>query len=158
MSFVGALKGCSDYLGRDTSLPWIYGSTGRAFVINLSSDICPSNPPLWGSPELDKTMVLTVGLDIERVTNGQGMEGLEASQGKAWEMARQAIDQSLPVFGWEMVTPEFYVINGYDEIGYYYHGPESGGPKLWQEMAKTDIGWLDMGIIRPIDTPATPQL
>jgi hypothetical protein len=35
----------------------------------------------------------------------------------------------LPCYGWELsYIPAYNVINGYDDVGYYYSGSLSGGP------------------------------
>ena len=36
---LGCIKGCLDYLGRDISLPWLYGCTGHAFIISLDPGV-----------------------------------------------------------------------------------------------------------------------
>jgi hypothetical protein len=56
------------------------------------------------------------------------------------------------VIGWELAIPEFYVIEGYDEIGYYYNGPgaENGpSPKHWKELGESGIGMLEIISIEP---------
>ena len=44
---LGCIKGCLDYLGRDTSLPWLYGGTGHAFIISLDPGVDVSSPDSW---------------------------------------------------------------------------------------------------------------
>lgn len=48
---------------------------------------------------------------------------LSAAQEQAWDYVRRQIDENLPCYGWELDVPEFYVICGYDEAGYYVCGP-----------------------------------
>jgi hypothetical protein len=70
----------------------------------------------------------------------------------AWDRAREAIDEGLPCYGWELEIPEFYVVYGYDDEGYYFSGPgcDSGkGPKPWQEVGDTGIGVLEMYVVEP---------
>lgn len=65
----------------------------------------------------------------------------------AWNAARRAIDEGIPCYGWEMEQPEYYVVTGYDDTGYYYNGPgiESvAGPKSWRELGGSDIGIIEM--------------
>ncbi len=60
---------------------------------------------------------------------------------------RTALDQGIPCFGWELEIPEFYVIYGYDETGYYYSGTECDdgkGPKPWTELGDTGIGIVEL--------------
>jgi len=58
----------------------------------------------------------------------------------------------LPCYGWELEIPEFYVVYGYDDVGYYYSGAqcdEGKGPKAWQELGESEIGVLEMYTVRP---------
>lgn len=42
--------------------------------------------------------------------------------------------------GWELAhIPAYYVINGYDDEGYYYSGWTSGGPCPWQKLGTFDV-------------------
>jgi len=73
-------------------------------------------------------------------------------QKEAWDKVRESIDAGIPCYGWELEQPEFYVITGYDDIGYYYNGPgieSEKGPKPWQELGETDIGIIEMYGIKP---------
>jgi hypothetical protein len=36
---MGCVKRCLEYLGRDTSLPWLYGGTTNAFVLNMNDTV-----------------------------------------------------------------------------------------------------------------------
>ena len=68
------------------------------------------------------------------------------------EKTREAIDQGLPCYGWELDIPEYYVVHGHDDKGYYFKGPlcESGkGPKPWNELGDTTIGVLEMYVVKP---------
>jgi hypothetical protein len=67
-------------------------------------------------------------------------------------MVRESIDAGYPCYGWELEIPEFYLVYGYDDQGYYYRGPgcEGGkGPLPWQKLGDTGIGVLEMYSIRP---------
>jgi hypothetical protein len=73
-------------------------------------------------------------------------------QAEAWEFTKTNLDEGIPVYGWELAIPEFYVVNGYDEVGYYYSGPgadERGGPKPWKELGDTGIGMIEMYSVKP---------
>lgn len=68
-------------------------------------------------------------------------------QKEAWEKVRKSIDEGIPCYGWELEDPEFYVITGYDDSGYYYIGPgveSEKGPKPWQELGDTGIGIIEV--------------
>ena len=80
------------------------------------------------------------------VGSHKSQDNFAEKQQEAWDMVRQAIDEEIPCYGWELGFPEYYVINGYDDIGYYYDGPEPGsGPKPWRELGNTGIG--ELGIL-----------
>jgi hypothetical protein len=153
VSHLGCVKGCLDYLGIEISEAWLYGGTGHAFIINISMDSCPSGPTAW------KTMMLFqqapyLGYEVEGVFGSKYQKNLNDLQREAWDFTRKAIDEGLPIFAWEVDIPEFYVIYGYDDIGYYYSGPEADngkGPKPWDEFGDTGIGLVEMYRVKPVE-------
>lgn len=82
-------------------------------------------------------------------------------QQEAWDMVKKAIDDGIPCYGWELEFPEYYVVNGYDDVGYYYSGNDTDsikGPKPWRELGDTGIGELGIISIRrrqPADDSTT---
>ncbi len=150
---LGCVKGCLDYLGIEVSDAWLFGGTGHAFVINVMDiDVCPSGPTAW-----DTQMVRTLGSNIGYETDGlfaakPGAGDFAGKQEEAWEFVRKSIDQGMPCYGWELEIPEFYVVFGYDDIGYHYSGPlcdRGKGPKPWQDLGDTEIGIVEMDRVRP---------
>jgi len=151
VSHLACIKGCLDYLGIDVSDPWLYGGTGHAFVINLHEQVCPSGPTAWKTVKLFG-LGRNLGYQVKGVFGSKHNGDLRQLQQEAWDHARQAIDQGLPCYGWELEIPEFYVVCGYDEVGYYFSGPgcEQGkGPKPWQELGDTGIGVVEMYSVEP---------
>ena len=151
VAHLGCIKGCLEYLGIDLSDAWLYGGTGHAFVINLHEEVCPSGPTAWGTMKLLK-LGANLGYRIEGVFGTKEQENFSELQQRAWDHARQAIDQGRPCYGWELEIPEFYVVYGYDDVGYYYSGPgcdEGKGPKPWQELGDTGIGVLELYSVWP---------
>jgi len=151
VSHVGCLKGCLNYLGKEMSAPWLFGATGHAFMLNLSEDVCPSGPTAWKTNVI-LTLGSSVGYRTIVVFGYRGNGDLEQAQERAWEAARRAIDDGIPCYGWELDVPEFYVINGYDEVGYYYQGctvDDGAGPKPWRELGDTDIGCVQLVVVHP---------
>ena len=151
VAHLGCVKGCLDYLGIDLSDAWLYGGTGHAFVINLHQQVCPSGPTAWRTMKLFE-LGANLGYRIEGVLGFKGQDDFSEVQKRAWDHARQAIDQGLPCYGWELDIPEFYVVHGYDDVGYYYSGPgctEGKGPKPWQELGDTGIGVLELHSVQP---------
>ena len=151
VSHMGCIKGCLDYLGIDVSEAWLYGGTGHAFVINLHEGVCPSGPTTWNTSGL-AALGGNVGYASDCVFGDKGDDDFAGIQMRAWEHARQAIDRGIPCYGWELEIPEFYVVYGYDDVGYYYSGPgcDAGqGPKPWQELGDTGIGVVELYSIAP---------
>ncbi len=146
VSHLGCVKGCLDYLNVDVSDGWLFGATGHAFIINMHDVVCPSGPTAWNTEMLRK-----LGRNV-----GYASPGLSATRNDAdfdekrkliWESTTLALDNGLPTYGWELDVPEYYVVYGYDDVGYYYSGPtccDGAGPKPWRELGETDIGILEM--------------
>lgn len=154
VSHLGCIKGCLDYLGLDISDAWLFGGTGHAFVINLHEAVCPSGPTAWMTEMLFR-LGRNLGYDVDGVLGFKANENFAAVQRKAWDHVREKIDQGLPCYGWELEEPEFYVVYGYGDGGYYYSGPgcnEGKGPKPWQELGDTGIGVVEMYSVRPGQT------
>ena len=147
VSHLGCIKGCLDYLGIDVTDGWLSGGTGHAFVLNVHEDgSCPSGPTAWNHSVMF-TLGGNLGFSIDGVTGMKHRGELPDAQERAWDLVRRSIDQGVPCYGWELAVPEYYVVYGYDDVGYYYSGPdadEGAGPKPWRELADTGIGWLEM--------------
>lgn len=149
-SHMGCLKGCLEYLRMDISDAWLYGATGHAFIINIHEVVCPSGPTAWNTEMLFK-LGKNIGYVVESVVGFKSKPDFAEKQRQTWEMAKQAIDEGLPCYGWELDIPEYYVVYGYDDEGYYFSGPrcDSGkGPKRWQELGDSEIGVLEMYAVK----------
>lgn len=145
VSHLGCVKGCLNYLGLEMSKGWLYGGTGHAFVINMHQEVCPSGPTAWVTKRVME-LGSNLGYRVDGVSGSKREQDLADLQQRAWAFTRQAIDQGLPCYGWELAIPEFYVVYGYDDAGYYYAGPgckEGQGPKAWGELGDTGIGWIE---------------
>jgi hypothetical protein len=151
VSHLGCIDGCLDYLGIEVSNAWLYGGTGHAFVINLHEAVCPSGPTAWKTVKLFH-LGKNLGYTIDGLFGFKGNKDFAEVQRGAWEHARQAIDQGRPCYGWELEIPEYYVIYGYDDVGYYFSGPgcdQGKGPKPWQELGDTGIGVVELYSVGP---------
>ena len=145
-SHLGCIKGCLDYLGLNVSNAWLFGGTGHAFILNISNDMCPSGPTAWCTEMLFK-LGKNLGYEIDGIFTFKNEKDFEEKRAKAWEFTKKALDENLPCYGWEFHVPEYYVVFGYDNKGYYYSGPlcdNGAGPKPWQELGATDIGIIEM--------------
>ncbi len=151
VSHLGCIKGCLDYLKIDVSDGWLFGGTGHAFLINIHDSVCPSGPTAWHT-EMLFTLGKNIGYNIDGVWCHRSDEEFSLKQRSAWDQSRKAIDAGLPCYGWELHIPEYYVVHGYDDSGYYYTGPGSDAgrsPKPWKELGDSLIGWLEMYWLRP---------
>jgi hypothetical protein len=151
VSHLGCVKGCLDYLKIPVSDAWLFGATGHAFIINIHEVVCPSGPTAWNSEMLFK-LANNIGYKVEGVVGFKSDPAFAEKQKLAWETVRQAIDNSLPCFGWELNLPEYYVVPGYDDTGYFFSGAggDTGtGQKPWQELGATKIGVLEMYRVEP---------
>lgn len=160
VSHLGCVKGCLDYLGIEMTDAWLYGGTGHAFIINIGQDCCASGPTAW------KTMMLfeqgpALGYQVEGFFGSKYHQDLADLQKQAWDFTRSAIDHGLPVYAWEVDIPEFYVIYGYDDVGYYYSGPgcdDGKGPKSWKELGDTGIGIVELYSLKSVESKTPGEL
>ncbi len=159
VSHLGCIKGCLEHLGADVSWPWLYGGTGHAFVLNIHKVLCPSGPTAWNCRPLLFEFPPNLGYSLVGIHGGNGEPDFAAKQKAAWAFVRGCVDLGIPCYGWELDIPEYYVVHGCDDVGYYYSGPgcdEGKGPKAWQELADTDIGVLDIYSVQAAQ-PATDE-
>jgi len=143
VSRLGCVKGCLDYLGLDVSDAWLFGATGHAFIINVHDVVCPSGPTAWNTEMLRK-LGKNAGYKTCGMTARRGDNDFEEKRKVIWENTKLALDNG---YGWELDVPEYYVVYGYDDVGYYYSGPlcdDGAGPKPWRDLGCTDIGVLEM--------------
>ena len=150
VSHLGCLKGCLDYLNVEVSDAWLYGASGHAFVINIHEELCPSAPTAWNTERMTE-LCENVGCDIQTIFAHKSQMDFAEKQALAWTEVRSAIDDKQPCYGWELEIPEFYVIHGYDDVGYYFSGPscdDGKSPKAWQKLGDSEIGMLEVYIVR----------
>ena len=142
ISQLGCIEGCLKYLGSDISSAWLFGGTGHAFVINIQQGLDPSGPTAWDWSAIHD-LGPNLGYTTERIFCRKEDAGdtYPDKQKEAWDFVRAAIDRGVPCYGWEVHPwiPDYYVINGYDDTGYYYSGWESGGPLEWQKLGDMDV-------------------
>jgi hypothetical protein len=144
---LGCIKGCLEYLGSDMSFPWLYGGTGHAFIISLDPGVDVSSPDSWDfQPQYD------LGRNLGYVVGGfftfkeEAGDAYPERQREAWDFVRGNIDRGAPCFGFELVAPYtgYWIIYGYDDVGYYYSGNEHGGPLPWQKLGDLFIPMLEV--------------
>jgi len=159
VSHLGCVKGCLEYLGSDISWAWLYGGTGHAFVINIHEVVCPSGPTAWHYTSLLLDLAPNLGYQLTGVYGQKKNPDFAAKQQDAWDFVRESLDNGLPCYGWELEIPEWYVIFGYDDVGYFYSGAgcdEGKGPRPWQGIGTSEIGLFEMYSVQPT-SPASPE-
>lgn len=158
ISHMGCHHGCIDYLGLDISRAWIFGGTGHAFAINIHDELCPSGPTAWKTERVDH-LAANIGYLVEGVTGHTSQRDFEARQKIAWALVTGCIDSNVPCYGWELALPEYYVITGYDDGGYYFSGPgadQARMPLPADEISRTEIGCLEVKCVVPC-SPASDE-
>ena len=144
---LGCIKGCLEYLGSDVSFPWLYGGTGHAFILSLDPGVDVSSPDSWNQqPQFDLGANLGYTVDGFSVWKPDFEDTFRQEQRRAWDFVRARIDQGVPCFGFELKPfyGGYWVIYGYDDVGYYYSGWEEGGPLAWQKLGTLFIPNLEV--------------
>ena len=158
VSHMGSIEGTLKFLKQKISTGWLYGGTGHAFILNIHEGLCPSGPTAWVSKMLFE-LAPNLGYKIAGVFVRKSDSEFPRLQEKAWAHAKQSIDDGIPCYGWELEVPEFYVIKGYDNIGYHYSGPhcdDGKGPKPWNELGISGTGIIEVYSVHPTEA-ANPK-
>ena len=138
-SHIASLKAAADALGVDVSVPWLYGTTGYAFLMNIHEAMCPSSWHVVNVPV--KERMAGVGLEVEYLTDPvHTCDRKPEMQQRAWDGVRKAIDAGLPCYGYDLEIGDYYAVYGHDDVGYYYSGPrcvDGKGPLPWQDYGVT---------------------
>ncbi|MFW9795110.1 MAG: hypothetical protein ACFFEE_12450, partial [Candidatus Thorarchaeota archaeon] len=148
----GCIEGCLRYLNHQISTGWLYGGTGHAFVLNIANELCPSGPTAW-KPLMLFQMANHLGFEIKGIFSNKTEADFPKEQERAWNFVKKSIDNETPCYGWELEIPEFYVIKGYDDIGYYISGAgcdDGKGPIKWQDVGLSGIGIIEMYSIQRV--------
>ena len=163
---LGCIKGCLEYLGRDISLPWLYGGTGHAFIISLDPGVDVSSPDSWDH-QLQYGLGSNLGYTIDGLWAWKETAGdaFPEKQREAWDFVRANIDRGVPCFGFELkaMYGGYWVIYGYEDgaggspAGYFYSGWEEGGPLPWQKLGDQFIPVLEVRSVRLCDPASDAQ-
>jgi hypothetical protein len=160
---MGCIKGCLDFLGCDISLPWLYGGTAHAFMLNMNDTVFVDCAMAWKTETLFG-LYPNLGFKREGLVYGPAMDDPSSAeifrrkQGEAWDFVRTSIDRGVPCYGWELsYIPSYYIITGYDALGYYYAAWNEGGPCPWDQMGTFDVC---MVVVHSIERcpPATDEV
>ena len=152
---LGCVEGCLDYLGHNPGRAWLFGGTGHAFVLNVHDDLCVSGPTAWNARMLFD-LASNLGYRVSGVQGWKDSLGPDfpKRQREAWDFVRSSIDRGIPCVGWQLEVPDYYVITGYDEVGYYYSGwgcDDGKGPLPWERLGDWDVAAVEVYAIAPTD-------
>jgi len=159
MSNMGCLQPCLEHLGRDVSWPWLYGASGWAFLLNIHEELCPSG---WHCADFPLgSLGENAGAGVDWFTVGPhefpSDEERPPRQKDVWEKTRAALDEGRPCIGYDLEIGDYYVVYGYDDVGYYYSGPrcDAGkGPLPVRDLGVTgQVGLICMGAVGLAEPP-----
>jgi len=146
ISILGCVKGCANFLKIPITNGWLYGISGYAFVLNIHDELCPSSPTAWNMSVIHK-LLPNAGLFTNDIFAWQNQPDFKEKQLEAWNFIRSWIDAGVPVVGWCLDIPEYYVINGYTEEGYIFEGVECSEDKKtlpWEKLGDLEVKLLDV--------------
>ena len=130
LSYTGAISGSLKALGVDCDTVDIGGSSGYAFLINVSKDVtCPSGPTALPNETWKQIHKATedFGWTLEQYEYPHSYPEVEGKHtpkeleiaGKLFEKIKQEIDEKdRPVVLWGLVVPEYGIVKGYEGKSY----------------------------------------
>ncbi len=93
----------------------IVASSGFAFRMWVSPDLCPSATSMWQF-DRQKNWVERGGISCQYIERMWGQEDVEEERRQeAVQLIRQSIDSGIPVINWDIVVCEWGLITGYDD-------------------------------------------
>lgn len=93
----------------------IVASSGFAFRMWVSPDLCPSATSMWQF-DRQKNWVERGGISCQYIERMWGQEDMEEERRQeAVQLIRQSIDSGIPVISWDIVVCEWGLITGYDD-------------------------------------------
>ena len=93
----------------------IVASSGFAFRMWVSPDLCPSATSMWQFDQ-QKNWVERGGISCQYIERMWGQEDVEEERRQeAVQLIRQSIDSGIPVISWDIVVCEWGLITGYDD-------------------------------------------
>lgn len=112
-TFVGMIKGISDYYQLGYNEAMIYGLTGHAFMINIHDALCPSGPYCF---DLTRFTTLLQNMGLKMKDLGFFMEDTPVEVRQDIEMTvKNYLDKSTPC---ALLNLEYQIISGYDKAGF----------------------------------------
>jgi len=155
-SFLGCTQACSNYLGEGHSAHWLWGVSGYAFLINIHPELCPSGPTAFDNSFL-KSNAAALGLQFESIVFNKYEDEFAPKQQEAHARVKQALENDVPVFGWELGIPEYYLLAGTDDKGYLYFDFDSSVKHCpLDSIATSGIGMAEFNLLSPTGASVEP--
>lgn len=161
VSFLGCLEGCLAHLGAEASPAWLYGASGHAFALNIHRELCPSGPHVWSGFGNLNGLGANIGCEIDSLGPfyREADPDYAAHKQEAWEWTRAAIDDGSPCVAYDLRWGEWYLLTGYDDVGYRYAdwaGTEQGILR-WQDLGDTGVVRMISLVRVGLCEPAPPE-
>jgi len=156
VSHLMCLHACIDQVGIEVDAPWLFGTTGYAFMMNLSTGAMVAGPTWWNfASVLPRTM--NMGIDCsEYVYSRYGDPDFSEKKEKAIALVKRSWDEGIPAYSAEFGFPEFFTIAGYSEEGVFGNSwcYRDGKPRLftWDSLGVADAGVLIVSTARKADS------
>lgn len=129
-SLVGCLWGGLAALGHEHDEPWVAGLSGCAFLSHLPPELCDGGPRDWAP-------VVALARNL-----GRRLDWLRRSQ-EMGARVRAELEAGRPLILRGLQRPEFYLLHGCGEAGFYFDGPAAGQsaqPQPWAALQREDLG------------------
>ncbi|MFH1570591.1 MAG: hypothetical protein ABIL09_21555, partial [Gemmatimonadota bacterium] len=152
---LGCTYACLAHQGVEISRAWLYGGTARAFLINIHEDVDVEAVTAFDRQRLlDLSPNLGFRVEGFKVGKEEAGDGYRERQREAWTFARSRVSMGIPCYGWELKPPygDYWLITGFDDVGYYYAGWEVGGPTPWEKLGDQFIPVLDVRSVVPCES------
>lgn len=140
-------RGASEWVLSD-----VIGLTGQAFRLNLEAGrIDVSGPLMYFWEPVFAQGVKPLGLRFQHVGDG-GLPPTAYMLGEAVAHAREAIGEGIPVIAWDLGSPEFGLLVGYDDNSQQFTGVDGKGMHTlsYDQLGRGGAGGLFVMMLRPI--------
>lgn len=125
----------------------IVASSGFAFRMWVSPDLCPSATSMWQF-DRQKNWVERGGISCQYIERMWGQEDVEEERRQeAVQLIRQSIDSGIPVISWDIVVCEWGLITGYDDESETFAVlpiTGQGGEMAYSQLGKREIPILSV--------------
>lgn len=123
-TLMGVVQAVAKYYDYDYTVPWLYGATGHAFLVNVHEVLCPSSPYCWTREPFIR-LLANLGIKMTEF----GFFGGSSSQSERAELEKRImklVDDGVPC---SLLNMENQLITGYDSTGLHLSQPFHGIPE-----------------------------